>query len=86
MTDALDAAASPFTVNKLTGRLVTLRDPTGTHPLLQRQTVAYEVSTNEWQGRVLWHVCTLSDGGPIKIPPAWVSPCPDNVVMLGRRP
>ena len=83
----MSAAVEPAGyLHRLTGRFVMACDPTGSHPLLKTPFLARERSVVEWRGTPVQHDCELANGARFKLPPAWVSDCPENVLPWWHRP
>lgn len=74
--------AGAFMVDRLTGRAVTVCRIQAGPPQPPQPVVAHEVSVREWGGRTISHLCELGDGRRFRVPAAWVTECPRNVVML----
>ena len=61
--------------------LVEVRDPTGRHFHFGRKQVALQQSVLQQGGIVLRHTVLLPGGATMHAPPAWVTPCPDGLVI-----
>ncbi len=61
--------------------LVTVRDPAGQHPRFSTPRIAMQLRVQRQGDIVLRHVLQLPGGATMLAPPAWVTECPDGIVV-----